>query len=502
MPPAAASAPPVSESAFKETKNRVKYQCRNSRFAEAKETIDKYLAEIDGQEISIDEKSRIYLRYVLVLNKSFNITLLGNAYVTYVERALLQANAEGNVSAEARLLYATQRITTALAWKDQTSVLKRISALMTANPDSFEVAKYFVKIHLNVPRDGFLLDAKQSYNYVKEAEKVNEEQLIKKHHYQKLTTKLQLAKIKNFDMFFTQHKFQQLTSQVLSSVGTKGINAPNVMSVLADQNSRRGDHDKAQQYIQRALTLATEVLDGMKVHKKYIGILAYKSQIAHRKKQFVEALSVIDEMEKIVYEVYGKDNVFMRAVVALRKAQVYTEMKGEEYQAEDNLKEYGKLSEKLYSDLQEGKADSCLNFTFQVELMSGFLKIMRPDKVTKIYKDIIKAIDEKDMNVSVAKITVELLSLQAEQDPVEVESKLGQITSISDEVEKQVGHQTIISLYLKQFQISVVFQQLSDFEQALEMTLQLIDDNMKYFEGNEITETLVDPYLIVSSIYM
>jgi len=31
---------------------------------------------------------------------------------------------------------------------------------------------------------------------------------------------------------------------------------------------------------------------------------------------------------------------------------------------------------------------------------------------------------------------------------------------------------------------------------------QLIKENLAYFEGNEINETLVDPYMIVSSIYM
>jgi len=34
------------------------------------------------------------------------------------------------------------------------------------------------------------------------------------------------------------------------------------------------------------------------------------------------------------------------------------------------------------------------------------------------------------------------------------------------------------------------------------LTLDLISENLKYFEGNEITETLVDPYMIVASIYM
>ena len=34
------------------------------------------------------------------------------------------------------------------------------------------------------------------------------------------------------------------------------------------------------------------------------------------------------------------------------------------------------------------------------------------------------------------------------------------------------------------------------------MALELIQMNLKYFEGNDATETLVDPYMIVASIYM
>jgi tetratricopeptide (TPR) repeat protein len=69
--------------------------------------------------------------------------------------------------------------------------------------------------------------------------------LVKVHKYNKLATKIQLVKIKSFDMFFTPARFQQLTSSLLSSVGTKGTNAPNVMAVLAEQNSKKGDHEKA-----------------------------------------------------------------------------------------------------------------------------------------------------------------------------------------------------------------------------------------------------------------
>lgn len=48
------------------------------------------------------------------------------------------------------------------------------------------------------------------------------------------------------------------------------------MKIMADFNSKRGDHEKAIQYITRAEKLANEVLDGVKVHKKYVGILDVK----------------------------------------------------------------------------------------------------------------------------------------------------------------------------------------------------------------------------------
>ena len=41
-----------------------------------------------------------------------------------------------------------------------------------------------------------------------------------------------------------------------------------------------------------------------------------------------------------------------------------------------------------------------------------------------------------------------------------------------------------------------------DFDLALKMTLQLVQDILEYFQGNEMNEILVDPYLIASSIYL
>jgi hypothetical protein len=74
--------------------------------------------------------------------------------------------------------------------------------------------------------------------------------------------------------------------------------------------------------------------------------------------------------------------------------------------------------------MESSQAESGLNYTYQVELMSGFLKLLRPEKVNKIAKEIYKALEEKGQQVSLAKMSVDLLSLQAEQDPLAVQSKI------------------------------------------------------------------------------
>lgn len=47
-----------------------------------------------------------------------------------------------------------------------------------------------------------------------------------------------------------------------------------------------------------------------------------------------------------------------------------------------------------------------------------------------------------------------------------------------------------------------MFQLQADFDQALKLTLELIKESLEYFEGNDVAETLVDPYMIAASIYL
>jgi tetratricopeptide (TPR) repeat protein len=59
---------------------------------------------------------------------------------------------------------------------------------------------------------------------------------------------------------------------------------------MADFNGRKGDFENAIKYIERALKLAEEVLDGIKVHQKYLKILITKSEILQKKRRFQEAI--------------------------------------------------------------------------------------------------------------------------------------------------------------------------------------------------------------------
>ena len=99
---------------FKETKDRVKYLCRSSKFAEAVETVEKYIAEKTLEVMTIDELTKVVVRYVIALNKAYNVRKLAQIYVDLVTPSVEKVNQDGNVIAIARLLYAEQRCRTLL----------------------------------------------------------------------------------------------------------------------------------------------------------------------------------------------------------------------------------------------------------------------------------------------------------------------------------------------------------------------------------------------------
>lgn len=76
------------------------------------------------------------------------------------------------------------------------------------------------------------------------------------------------------------------------------------------------------------------------------------------------------------------------------------------------------------------------------------------------------------------------------------------VRALADKLEKQVGFKTIISIYLRHSEIGAIFQSTQDFEQALKLAKEVINDTIIYYEGNDINEALVDPYIIVTSVLM
>lgn len=104
-------------SPFKEIKEKIKTLCKSSRFSESLDLIKTYLKENSLEEASLEERSKVYLRYLIVVQKLQNLKLVGEVYINYIKPTL--ANSTESATARARMLYALQRISTALQFKDQ-----------------------------------------------------------------------------------------------------------------------------------------------------------------------------------------------------------------------------------------------------------------------------------------------------------------------------------------------------------------------------------------------
>ena len=87
----------------------------------------------------------------------------------------------------------------------------------------------------------------------------------------------------------------------------------------------------------------------------------------------------------------------------------YSEMKGEEYKAEDHIKEFAKLTDRVCSQVNDRQ--SCHRLAWLSEQMTAYIKIQRVDKVAKICDEIAKEIDAKGLQKSNMKATLDLISL-------------------------------------------------------------------------------------------
>ena len=271
-----------------------------------------YIDKMEQKGADLTHKSKAYLRYVITLYKSYDLVGLGRVYLQDLKPTYEQAVKENDTLSQARLLYAMHRVAALLQFKDQSTPRAALKALLEQNKDSFQIAKYFVKSYIKFSIDGYLMDFKETYMLFKEGEAVNEKYLVQLHNYEKLNNKILLIKIKLFELFFTHANFQQLTATAMRNMGTHSVYSPNIMACLAELYSKKGEESKADNYINRATEIASQNLQGVKTHKKYLNIYAIKIQILLRKKQHKEALETLDLLENLILDIYGDDCLYLQ----------------------------------------------------------------------------------------------------------------------------------------------------------------------------------------------
>ena len=122
---------------------------------------------------------------------------------------------------------------------------------------------------------------------------------------------------------------------------------------------------------------------------KIAGILVSKSTIYTTLKKYDEALACLEKAQKMIGQIQNNQRKEYFGQLLCKKATIYSERKGEEYKAEDLLKEYMKWADEFHSTFAY-KNESFYKIGSYFEAMAGYLKVLRHDKVESIQKEIRK----------------------------------------------------------------------------------------------------------------
>ena len=125
--------------------------------------------------------------------------------------------------------------------------------------------------------------------------------------------------------------------------------------------------------------------------------------------------------------------------------------------AEDHIKDFAKIVDRIYESLEEAKDLSCIWVVCQSELMSGYLKLARPEKVQKIHADYQSQITSKGLENTTAHITLEMMLVQSFQDPMAAEEHLAKVIRMNEIYDKNTQKKSLIGIYLRQHQIGQIF---------------------------------------------
>ncbi len=81
--------------------------------------------------------------------------------------------------------------------------------------------------------------------------------------------------------------------------------------------------------------------------------------------------------------------------------------------------------------------------------MSGYIKLIRPEKVLKLHSELQNEIIAKGLEKSIAHITLDMMLIQSIQDPLQAEEHLAKVVALYEELEAQTKQKSLIGIYLR-----------------------------------------------------
>ena len=122
--------------------------------------------------------------------------------------------------------------------------LQQLVAERPENKTDLLINKYLVKSLLKNDEYQIAVDTKVGYKQLIQAQRIDNDVLVRTHGHRKETIKVQINKMQKFKNFMDVKSFNQLSEVV------------QIMRALAVKYSDLGDHSKAMEYVGRLETLA------------------------------------------------------------------------------------------------------------------------------------------------------------------------------------------------------------------------------------------------------
>lgn len=281
------------------------------------------------------------------------------------------------------MLYARHRAQLKLKYRQSALAdnLAQLKALFEAHADDEVVAKAYVKAHIHLPRDDKTYDFKQSWLKLKEGARVNQEVLVTKHNYSKLSQKILLTQVKHYGDFYGHAEQEQQLKQAETEVGPSSYRTPEVKAAWANHFSKRGEHEKAVAAMKESFDVAAQVYGGAKEHHpKMAHLHAINHEVQIRKKNYDDAKAAAEQMAQVYERSYGaaKDS-YRYSKVYLKQAQAHAaqEAKDKKAQAQHYIKEYEAAQERQYAKLEdqkEAQKESCLLIAAKMNAMQEYVR--------------------------------------------------------------------------------------------------------------------------------